>query len=36
MEALVRSSEGAGIVRVASRVARPAPLAAGLAVGALA
>lgn len=36
MEALLRSSEGAGIVRVASRIERPAPLAAGLAVGALA
>jgi hypothetical protein len=36
MEALVRSSEGAGIVGVTSRVARPAPLAAGLEVGALA
>ena len=36
MEALVRASEGAGIVGVRSRVARPAPLAPGLEVGALA
>jgi predicted dehydrogenase len=36
MEALVRSSEGAGIVAIESRAARPAPLAPGLAVGALA
>jgi predicted dehydrogenase len=35
MEALVRASEGAGIVKIKSRVARPAPLAPGLAVGAL-
>jgi predicted dehydrogenase len=35
MEALVRSSEGAGIVKIASRVPRPAPLAAGLVLGAL-
>jgi hypothetical protein len=31
----VRASEGAGVVAVASRVARPAPLAPGLEAGAL-
>jgi predicted dehydrogenase len=36
MEALVRASEGAGVIAIASRVARPAPLAPGLEVGALA
>jgi len=35
MEALVRASEGAGNVAIASRVARPAPLAPGLAARAL-
>jgi predicted dehydrogenase len=36
MEALVRSSEGAGVVAITSRAARPTALAPGLAVGELA